>query len=430
MKATQSFLGFTLTILLHLPYLNSIACSICKVTINGITYLGNNEDSWRLGSRIWFENGLRGNYGTIYVGYGDGLPQGGMNEAGLAFDGLTVYQKTIKINPHKPTITNASAFIKEIMQTCKSVEEVKKYATQYNRQILNSSVLMFADKFGNYLVMEPDTIIIGNEDKYIIANFCPSTTTQEEKLHYARFSRGEIFLHNHDNDTNQNFCLNLVDTMHECRRKMGDGTLYSFVADLDNGKFAMFFYHDYTHKMEFNLREELARGDHMFAIPVLFPPNAEYKKLTSFQTPQNNLKMRLFLILCGGLFAFSAVYFLVSGLTNRRSALEKNNVIPNTRLLMAALSFVVLYYVYVLNENQAIFYFPSPYQDWKFSILNIAAYIPFLMLCLIVPQILLTIRTFKTETWTIFSKCLLTVNTLTYLTLIVLFAYWKLFNVF
>ncbi|MFI5154571.1 MAG: hypothetical protein ACHQEM_00205 [Chitinophagales bacterium] len=398
---------------------------MCKVTINGLTYLGNNEDSWRIGSFIWFENKTTGNYGSVYVGYGDGMPQGGMNEAGLAFDGLTVSQKNLRINPHKPTIRDASAFIKEIMQTCKSVDDVKKYANQFNRMALNSSVLLFADKYGNYLVMEPDTIIVGNDDKYIIANFCPSATSHTEKLNFERYYRGEKYLLSHANDTNQDFCLRLVDTMHECRRKMGDGTLYSYVADLDKGKFALYFYHDYTHKMEFNLRNELDQGDHKLAIPKLFPLNVEYRRLTAFQTPQNNLKMLLFLYLCGGLFAFSALYFLASSLTNK-----KRNVNLNSIMLIVALSFVLLYYMYVLIANQAIFYFPSPYHDWKFSILNIAAYVPFLMLILIIPLVTRNIQADKEKSWTLFSKCLLTINSLTYLTLIALFAYWKLYDIF
>ena len=88
------------------------------------------------------------------------------------------------------------------------------------------------------------------------------------------------------------------------------------------------------------------------------------------------------------------------------------------------------YYANVLSNNQAIFYFPSPYHDWRFSILNIAAYIPFLMLILIVPLIVQNIKVFKTTTWTTFSKYLFTLNSLTYLALIFMFAYWKLYNVF
>ena len=107
-----------LTMLLQIFSSDSFACSVCKVTINGRTYFGNNEDNWRLGSRIWFENKTFGKFGAVYVGYRDNFPQGGMNEAGLAFDGLTVYPKAITPDPTKTTETNPNKFLREIMQNC------------------------------------------------------------------------------------------------------------------------------------------------------------------------------------------------------------------------------------------------------------------------------------------------------------------------
>jgi hypothetical protein len=105
MKEVARLVTFILTFLLSSALLNSFACSMCKVTINGRTYLGSNEDSWRPGSTIRFENKTFGNYGAVYVGYGDGFPQGGMNEAGLAFDGLTIYPKHVGLDPSKKTVT-------------------------------------------------------------------------------------------------------------------------------------------------------------------------------------------------------------------------------------------------------------------------------------------------------------------------------------
>ncbi|MFL5742932.1 MAG: hypothetical protein ACJ75B_22120 [Flavisolibacter sp.] len=171
MKATAQILTLVLIFILPAGISDCIACSMCKVTVNGHTYLGNNEDSWRMGSRIWFESGASGKLGCVYVGY-DELPQGGMNEAGLAFDGLTILPKPIQHDPLKKEISSPKDFLKEIMQTCKSVEDVKRFSIQYNRQkFFNHGVFLFADRTGNYLVMEPDTLIIGNDDKYLIANF-------------------------------------------------------------------------------------------------------------------------------------------------------------------------------------------------------------------------------------------------------------------
>ena len=427
MKVILQF--FTAALLTMLLQIESFACSMCKVTINGRTYLGNNEDSWRIGSRVWFENKTFGNFGAVYVGYGDNFPQGGMNEARLAFDGLTIYPKSLNLDPSKTTETNSNKFIREIMQNCTTVEDVRNYAIKFNRPF-NGGVVLFADKFGKYLVMEPDTMTIGNDAKYIIANFCPTTTSDKQKLNFERYKRGNDFLLNHTNDTSSNYCLALVDTMHESRNKIDDGTMYSFIADLEEGNFSLYFYHDFKHNREFNLKTELAKGNHSFEMLDIFPPNADYKKLVDFKTPQNNVALRLFLIFCEVLFSFSSLFFLVTFLRNRKSLPQVNSVNPKIKILLFVVSAILLYYVNVLSNNQAIFYFPSPYHDWRFSMLNIAAYIPFLMLILIVPLIVQNIKVLKTTAWTTFFKYLFTLNSLTYLALIFLFTYWKLYNIF
>ena len=46
--------------------------------------MGNNKDSWIVGSRIWFEGATAGKLGSLYVGYGNGFSQGGMNDVELA----------------------------------------------------------------------------------------------------------------------------------------------------------------------------------------------------------------------------------------------------------------------------------------------------------------------------------------------------------
>ena len=75
------------------------------------------------------------------MSYGDGFPQGAMNQAGLAFDGLTIYKPNLKIDPATKAIPYFAAFVREIMQTCQTVEEVKRYARHYNRDIIRNGEL-------------------------------------------------------------------------------------------------------------------------------------------------------------------------------------------------------------------------------------------------------------------------------------------------
>lgn len=409
---------------------NSIACSMCKVTINGKTYLGNNEDSWKTGSRITFVNAPPGKLGALYVSYSDFFAQGGMNEAGLAFDGLTIYKEKIRIDPSKKTVTNFRTFVRDIMQNCKTVEDVRKYASQYNRHGISNGELFFADKSGHYLIMEPDTVIMGNDDKYIIANFCPSITPESKRLDWDRYRRGREYINKHQSGTSKNYCLALVDTMHECRERMGDGTMYSSIADLEKGDFSLYFYHDYSKEVKFNLKQELAKGDHTIEIASLFPNNAEYKRLASYKVPQNDKRVFLFLLFCGGVFAFSAIFFLISYLASLKTASRIQDSYIGFKLILFAISIPMLYYMFLLVRNPAIFYSKAPYQDIQFSLKNIAAYLPFVLLLLIVPFLKINFKVFGKKTWRMPSKLLLTLNNVVYLTLIFFFIYWGFYDVF
>jgi len=404
---------------------------MCKVTINGHTYLGNNEDSWRLGSRIWFESGSAGKLGAVYVGYGNNFPQGGMNEAGLAFDGLTTAPKTINPRPDKKAISNPMDFVKQIMQTCKTVEDVRQFAIQYERQTqFNNGEYFFTDRAGNYLVMESDTLLTGSKDKYIIANFCPSVTSEKERHNWARYDRGFQYIRNHPSDSNSNYALALTDTMHECREILGDGTMYSFIADLDKGDFTLYFYHDFAHAVKFNLKEELSKGDHASEMLSLFPPNAEFKKLTDFKTPRNNVWMLASLYLIGGFLLFSFVFYLFSFVIERKKISFQHQKYQYLKSVLAIMNILLLYFVFVLIRNENIYYFPSPYHEDHFSLVNVAAYLPFLLITMIIPLINWNVKIIRDNGCNIFSKGLYSLHSLVYLILITLFTYWGFYNIF
>jgi hypothetical protein len=83
----------TIIVLLILVFIlnqNAFGCTMFKLTMYGKTMVGNNEDYWNPNSRIWFEQGKTHEYGAVYVGYDNFGPQGGMNQAGLVFDGFSM----------------------------------------------------------------------------------------------------------------------------------------------------------------------------------------------------------------------------------------------------------------------------------------------------------------------------------------------------
>lgn len=412
------------TFLLILSSKDLRSCSAYKVTVDNHTILGVNFDTWTAHPKIWFET--RG-YGSVFNGanYDEGglRPQSGMNEYGLAFGTLATYTPpNRKEMPNKKQIISRVNYLKDILHSCKTVEEVKAYIEQYDHGSLPNDVFIYTDKSGKYLIVEPFTITIGNENKYVLANFCPSTINDFSSIKQQRYINGVTFLKNKI-DTSLAFCTALSDTMHVCRKKLGDGTLLTSIWSLSNGEVHLFFYHDYNHKVKFDLKNELAKGDHLIEISSLFPANPEYQKLLDFKTPANNNYIDKFILVCFMLFLFSILYFVIDYFRNRKTKYSY------CKLLLAALSTFMAYYMSVLVREPNIFYFPAPYKSNQFILIDIASYLPFLILLLIIPLVTININVIKKNLWQTFSKLLFTLNNFAYIILIVLFFYWGLYDV-
>ncbi len=427
-----SLIPFIALIAFLLIAADAFSCSMYKVTVNDKTMVGTNFDAYYLTPVIWFENKVKSDeYGAVFTGGRfDGengyAPQSGMNEFGLAFSRLAAPPpgKVLSVSSNKKIISNPTKYLKDILHNCKTTKDVYDYINNFDHSFFIEDVFIYIEKSGKCLIVESDTMHFDNYAKYVLSNFCPSSTKESDALKLNRYSNGVNFLKDKI-DTTLSFCTALSDTMHVCRKKIGDGTLLTSIWDLNNGITSLYFYHDYSHVIHFNLNNELAKGNHLLNITNLFPQNAEFENLINYKIPQNSLAIMLFLLTCAGLFLFSSIFFLFSYLRN------KNKIIyGKIKLALVPLGLIMLYYLYVLARNQYIFYFPAPYKDYKFSMLNIAAYIPFLLLLLIIPLLIINFRLFKEQNRRFFSKWLFTLNNIAYSILLVLFFYWGLFNIF
>jgi len=432
MRKTDFLKISVLTLITVLCFGTALPCSMYKVTANGKTMVGNNEDSWGRDPRIWFEQGTNGKFGVVCVGYArkQPHPDGAMNEYGLAFDAFTMYHKSNipEKDPNKKDF--AYAQIKTIMQQCKTVDEVYAFLEKLNLHVLNGSpifnggMLLFVDKTGKYLVVEASKMTFGNDDKFALANFSICDTKDLSTIKMERYRKGITFLNNKKLDTSLAFCTALSDTMSVNRPKVGDGTLYTNIYDLNEGLIHLYFFHDYSKHISFNLKEELAKGDHSYDFTELFPDNKNYQKFFDYKTPQNSKAIFIFIVACGLLFFFSAVFFLISFFR----ALNTNY--KYLKLGISALSIALCVYAYVLLRNEGIFYFHSPYDDGISLMVLLTSYLPFVLLISIIPLLIIMVKIFRQKKWNGFVKWLLAANNVAYMILIGLFAYWKLFDIF
>ena len=235
---------------------SSYACSMFKITLHGKTMVGNNEDYWNPNTRIWFEKGKAGEYGVAYVGFDNFWPQGGMNEAGLIFDGFGMPYLTIKDTAEKKELN--WNFLKEIMQIFSSVDEVKEYFANHKLSGLETSMFLFVDKTGKYLVVEGDSLITGNNQYYLLSNFYPSQIKDYNDIDLPHFQKGKKFLEN-NRDTSICFCASVMDSLHQ-ERDWGAGTIYTTLYDCQEGTINLYFFHNYNQVVKFNLKQEIEKA--------------------------------------------------------------------------------------------------------------------------------------------------------------------------
>lgn len=432
MKSNKSFVIALSLIFLILHENKTQACSMYKLTVDGKTMVGCNEDAWRTTSKIWFENaGAPNEYGAGFtgsrqVGSNQTAPQSGMNEAGLTFSRLVAYYPK-QDNPfsNRIKITNEVDYLTDIMHKCSTVKEVKKYIEQYDHSLFFDHVFIYIDSSGEYLIVEPYKLIEGNAPNYVLSNFCPSITDNEKARKLERYRKGEDFLNSHKANSSLSYCTALSDAMHVCRNRNGDGTLLTSIWNTKDKLVNLYFYHSYDTTIQFNLIEELAKGDHIINIPGLFPKNSEFERLANYRTPSNTVELRVLIVILAGLLAF---FSFILGIFSIRK--NKNATVPlKTIVLITAINWLLIAYLFVLATNKNIYYFDAPYKHYSSSLISASSYTPFLLLLLITPFTFFTVNKLKSDETKLWIKTILVSNSLVYFILIAGFTYWGLYNI-
>lgn len=103
-----------------------------------------------------------------------------------------------------------------------------------------------------------------------------------------------------------------------CRKNLGDGTLLTSLWNLKTGEISFYFYHDYKHVVQFNLKDELEKGDHFMEIFKLLSPNVEFQKRSRILTHQTKMSMSLLLNICSLTLLFSGIFFFITYFIKRK----------------------------------------------------------------------------------------------------------------
>ncbi|MFT7071589.1 MAG: tetratricopeptide (TPR) repeat protein [Patiriisocius sp.] len=268
----------------------SFACSMYKITRDGKTIVGNNEDWLSPNSKFWYEKSNADSYGVLYMGQLNNFAQGAINEAGLVFDGFANPELPV-LNTEGKTEIYIGEAIKNVMQSMDTVEKVKNYLETINLSSLTSSQLVFVDVSGTYLIVEGDELIIGEASEKAFSNFYYSQIESEEEVQLETFKNGWAFMNATQGDATLNYC---GDVMRNLSSKGVFGTQYSTVYDLETLTIRVYLFQDFTDFVEIDLKKELKKGNHEVMIADLFSNESmgkqHYSKYNDLENPESIIK--------------------------------------------------------------------------------------------------------------------------------------------
>jgi hypothetical protein len=242
-------------------------CTVVYAADGRIAVGGNNEDQRNPLTRIWFVPGEHGGYGSVFVGYDDLVVQGGMNEAGLFFDGLGVREVEVPASPGKPTYTGQNFFV-EVMSACDSVACVLEKLHAVSMPGTWNGQTLFGDRFGRSAILEPLTVIPKGGGFQVATNFFQSEVPPPDRTDERYLSATGML------SAAEEVSTTLIRNVLEATHQEGTvNTVYSTVYDLNARTIDLYYFHDFTAVMSFDLVEELAKGLHGFEMAELFWAN-------------------------------------------------------------------------------------------------------------------------------------------------------------
>ena len=258
---------FILLFSLFLSANNSHACSVIYYIdkITGKIYVANNEDYWYgVKAYIQIEPGLKNKLARFWYGL-DNFAQGGINEAGLFFDGAITPDQKVSENYYKPEGNLGD----EILSKCKTVKEAITLL-EAKEIILSNAHMILCDSTGYAVVLEwidGERIIHPIQDNMLIMTNFLLSDPSAGNYPCPRFNAIESSL---NKLTENNDTVNLltvgnalaVAVQSPIKNEEGrtGGTLYSTFIDVSEMEFVLMYQLDNSNITRLNLKEEFAKA--------------------------------------------------------------------------------------------------------------------------------------------------------------------------
>jgi tetratricopeptide (TPR) repeat protein len=246
-------------------------CTIIYASDSTTALAGNNEDWTSHLNDIWFLPPEKGKFGRVYFGLnfsGEHVPQGGMNDQGLFYDGASA--ETVIKHRDSSIIPYDGDLNLKAMEECSTVEEVLNLYELYHASV-GDGQLLFGDRFGNSAIMEATGSIIRKKGLYQIATNFFQSRIKPENITDTRYRMAEEIFEQSENISVDLFRHILNATHWEEYSGSMTVTLYSYICDLKKGEIYIYHFHNFEDVVKINLQEELKKGERYLSILSLFP---------------------------------------------------------------------------------------------------------------------------------------------------------------
>ena len=249
------------------------ACTIFNAAGNGMILAGNNEDHDDPNAEVRFEPLSEGKFGTITFAFGP-FTQGGMNEHGLFYDFFAA--TGFKVSPlvpgqllpsgempgEQPTMEEMYAIYmqydlssKKMLETCATVEEAIIFYQQHYEATLGYRYVMVADKTGASATITWDW----DQNQMCVTRKSGS---------FQVTGSGSRYIFTRLNEESEEVSVELFKEL--LKSTSVDITAYSNIYDLQQGIIYVYHQGEFESVVQFDLKQELAKGSHSFYLKDLF----------------------------------------------------------------------------------------------------------------------------------------------------------------
>ncbi len=246
------------------------ACTVIVKSDGKKTLFGNNEDSKMTDTYVRIEPGKDGAYGVLYFSYESLYPQGGMNEKGLAFDGLACDFMSTK--RAKGTKDYFEGLIPMVMENCADIDEAMNTLKEYDLSWLTRGQLVFADRNGDTLVLDGGGMYKNMKKDLAATNFHLSQMKPGDPVSCGRYMIASERLEDAP-ATVDAFAKILSAVRQESKYSQ---TQYSNICDLKKGIVYLYHFHDFVNAVAIDLKKEFKKGRRVVKIDELFAPAYAY----------------------------------------------------------------------------------------------------------------------------------------------------------